>query len=298
MKSATCSQKTALGQDHARCPSQTVCLAFLSLPYLISLAAASSLVIDAPSALDDEQASIARPPDIALKLWNSLLKPRGLQIQGDGSVLRSPTKPKPTMEYAQPNDDDYASQPPNDDEGKGKSVLTSSSFRRANSFVIVPSQPKPFLKSNPVAGPSRLPQGIFSNKTLLLLGDADTHVVRKAIKDAGGTPTDDQDTQVDFVIVRLLSGSPIFRQYQNDPTLRGRWRTECWLEKCLHTERICEPGDSVAFSPIGIETPVVGAQDVRISFSGLDESDKCFMTRLTKALGMACLPWALWLTKR
>lgn len=71
----------------------------------------------------------------------------------------------------------------------------------------------------------------------------------------------------------------------------------------MYEERICEPEEHVAFVPLGIETPiagefylrpmfvlhlttaVLGAEEVNLSFSGLDQSEGFWIRRLARALG-------------
>jgi DNA replication regulator DPB11 len=53
------------------------------------------------------------------------------------------------------------------------------------------------------------------------------------------------------------SGSKLYRE-ETDLGEQAKFRTECWLERCLFEERICSPGDHVSFVPIPIETPING----------------------------------------
>jgi DNA replication regulator DPB11 len=98
------------------------------------------------------------------------------------------------------------------------------------------------------------------------------------------------------------SGSKLYREEQ-DETLRGKYRTECWLERCIFEERLCPQEDHVTFLPLSISTPVpgssfvgvlllthsdnspAGAENITLSFSGLDQSEACWITRLLRALG-------------
>ncbi|KAG7088076.1 hypothetical protein E1B28_012107 [Marasmius oreades] len=141
--------------------------------------------------------------------------------------------------------------------------------------------------------------GIFSGKRFLLLGEADSLSVRDAVKNSGGSFVEGDDTwderyehSVDFVIVRLASGSSLFCGLPSSASAsyRSKFRTECWLESCIFQERVCEPSQHVSFTPVGIPCPIDAAEKVFISFSGLDESEKYFMSRLVKALGLNLLP--------
>jgi len=45
---------------------------------------------------------------------------------------------------------------------------------------------------------------------------------------------------------------------EHDEALRVKYRTECWLERCIFEERLCPPADHVTFLPLGIEIPLPG----------------------------------------
>lgn len=81
------------------------------------------------------------------------------------------------------------------------------------------------------------------------------------------------------------SGSKIFSYAASDPPLCNKFRTECWLEKSLHSSLVYPPSTHITFAPIGVQCPVVGAERVKISFSGLDEAEGIFMKRFVKGLG-------------
>ena len=74
------------------------------------------------------------------------------------------------------------------------------------------------------------------------------------------------------------------------------------MERCIFEERICLPEEHVSFTPLKIQMPVpgevllfsqwlwlmaigLGAELVNLSFSGLDESEACWVRRLIRALG-------------
>lgn len=67
---------------------------------------------------------------------------------------------------------------------------------------------------------------------------------------------------------------------------RLKYRTECWLERCILEERICEAEDHPAFVPIPVSVPLNEAHQVTLSMSGLDQSELCWIRRLAKVLGM------------
>ncbi|KAH8094535.1 hypothetical protein BXZ70DRAFT_1072697 [Cristinia sonorae] len=144
-----------------------------------------------------------------------------------------------------------------------------------------------------VAGSSRaksdgVPEktGVFSGLTFRALGEARCASVKAAAEDAGGKLIDDSDAEVDYIIVRLVSGSKLFRE-EPDDSLRVKYRTECWLERCLYEERICGPDAHITFVPLSIETPIQGAEEVNLSFSGLEQSEGFWIRRLARALGIS-----------
>ncbi|EAU85222.2 hypothetical protein CC1G_06238 [Coprinopsis cinerea okayama7 len=144
-----------------------------------------------------------------------------------------------------------------------------------------PSSPKP--TSSPP-----MPQ-IFAGMRLCVLGEAKAATVKSAIEASGGVYVQEEDENVDFIIVRLFSGSKIY-QSEPDPKMREKYRTECWLESCIHDERICHPDEHVSFLPLAINTPVPGAEKIQIGLSGLDQSQSCHTRRLLRALGINIIP--------
>lgn len=54
------------------------------------------------------------------------------------------------------------------------------------------------------------------------------------------------------------SGSKLYRD-ETDELEKSKYRTECWLERCMFEERICPPEEHVSFVPLGIEMPIPGA---------------------------------------
>lgn len=77
---------------------------------------------------------------------------------------------------------------------------------------------------------------------------------------------------------------------EKDETLRTRYRTECWLERCLHYKRICAPTEVVYLLPLKIAEPIEGAQHIHLSFSGLDQAESFWVKRLVRALGITFTP--------
>ncbi|KAJ3711206.1 hypothetical protein C8R42DRAFT_689819 [Lentinula raphanica] len=276
------------------------------------------------------QASVKKPVGFQRELWRSVLAPRGYTWNEEETVLiKSPTKGKSKLPIEHSEEDG------SDHERRSGSVLSRSSFRRANSFAQLPSKqplrrlvssrskdPSPAVDAAPTdfaanaameidtpgAGPSKLrnsvipedvhphpppAMSIFSNIRFAALGEANHDNVRGAIRKAGGTLVESVDLEsgaheVDIIIVRLVSGSNIFASVESQ-LVRDKFRTECWLEKCLHEDTLCVPDGHITFTPVGVQCPVSGAENIRISFSGFDEAERFFMTRMMKVLGLTLL---------
>ncbi|KAF9223241.1 hypothetical protein BS17DRAFT_833222 [Gyrodon lividus] len=275
------------------------------------------IVTNLPTNLDDEEvATIKKPvPAVTLQLWKSLLKPRGFELEG-GKLVRSPSKSHATTRSPPSTPTRPHPKPPmrNDkDNGKCKekeSVI--SSFRRANSFAPVPprepSLRQPFRRTTTTAalGPedaegsglhdSVRPPGqkfaapmFFAGYIFRLLGEARCPNVRAAVERGGGVVADDEAEEVNFIIVRLISGGKLYRD-EPDAYERSKYRTECWLEHSVFNERICEPDENVSFTPLEMLTPISGAENIHLSLSGLDQSELCWIRRLLRALGVTLAP--------
>ena len=50
----------------------------------------------------------------------------------------------------------------------------------------------------------------------------------------------------------------MFWRDESDEGERAKFRTECWIERCIFEERICPPEEHVVFTPLKINTPVEG----------------------------------------
>ena len=48
------------------------------------------------------------------------------------------------------------------------------------------------------------------------------------------------------------SGSHLFISELSLPS-RLKYRTECWLERCMYEERICQVEENVSFVPFAVE---------------------------------------------
>ncbi|KAI6025731.1 hypothetical protein F5J12DRAFT_810070 [Pisolithus orientalis] len=247
-----------------------------------------------PNDLDEEEdAAIKRTPAVTLHLWQGLLKPRGFELEG-GKLVRSPSKSQTRpLPLSTPLPPPRASL--NTEAKTKESVL--STFKRAHSFASITKEPllrQPFRPSTSIAGQGPESAGSSRSKhsllsflayTFRLLGEARCPNVRSAIENGGGVVTDDDTAEVSFIIVRLISGSKLYRD-EPDEVERTKYRTECWLEHSVFFERICAPEDNVSFTPLAISTPIPGVEKILLSLSGLDQSELCWIRRLLRALGI------------
>lgn len=124
---------------------------------------------------------------------------------------------------------------------------------------------------------------MFAGYRFRVLGEAKTPAVKSAIESYGGHMVNELDEEVDFIIVRLvrcvykvvdiinfrsshgLSGSKLYRE-EADPGLRSKYRTECWLERCIFEDQVCPPDIDISFTPLAIRTPVPGTSYALLLF--------------------------------
>ncbi|KAJ7802410.1 hypothetical protein B0H14DRAFT_2892247 [Mycena olivaceomarginata] len=256
----------------------------------------------------ENAASDVKKPEYTMDDEDELAPSRGYEVARGGVVL-SPGK-------AQQMVLDVRSEKPTQEQDTAVEKSVLSGFRRTNSFIE--SRPTAAAARESSAGPSRLPFGrtnstwnipsnsdagpsslagtkrpaeknvddasaAFTGLRFLLRGETDSATVRKAIEGAGGDVVRGEDA--DFIIVRLISGSALYLAETSD-AVRARYRSECWLERCLLVDRICAPDEHASFVPLGIPLPVPGAEQITLSFSGLDTSEACWVRRLLETLGI------------
>ncbi|KAG9311103.1 hypothetical protein JVU11DRAFT_9012 [Chiua virens] len=274
-----------------------------------------TVINNLPTDGEEEEMAIINKPvaAVTLQLWQNLLKPRGFELEG-GKLVRSPSKSQGTR--SSPSATTRPQERPSManrkktgvEQGKDRekeSVI--SSFRRANSFVPMKELAvrQPFRRNTcPLLCPGEAegsgvhdsiqPAGsamptLFVGCTFRLLGEARCPNVRLAIENGGGIVTDDDAEEPTFIIVRLISGSKLYRD-EFDDQARTKYRTECWLEHSVFHERICEPNENVSFTPLTISMPVPDAEKIKLSLSGLDQSELCWIRRLVRAIGITLEP--------
>ncbi|KAL5504090.1 DPB11 [Sanghuangporus vaninii] len=258
----------------------------------------------------EETANVKRMPEAAALLWESALKKRGFEMK-DGKLLRSPSKSTslsressqiPLLPPSHNHDEPATS-------SRTKSSLNAA-FKRTKSFAAKTTEPDSVksafqrVLSTPAAAENRqvstiisgslaqqdrnhIPEGernLFAGLRFRALGEASGPKLTEALELRGGTVIVDVDTEVDFIVVRLVSGSTFYR---NEPrqTERQKFRTECWIERCMFEERVCAWDEHPAFVPLRIPTPLPGADKLVVHISGLIPSEKTPSVRLLKAIG-------------
>ncbi|KAI0257934.1 hypothetical protein BC834DRAFT_1046509, partial [Gloeopeniophorella convolvens] len=255
-----------------------------------------------PDAPEEEEIAVARRvPTATLRVWESLLAPRGYTKVGtdlvktapvDGAEASSPPPslprtskgkgkagaPEPLISFRGRSalatfsrSKSFAPAPgPAEDPSATASAPTSTSrqpFRKTQSLFL-PPPPGPEFEPEAAARAPTAPQ-IFAGLRFRVRGEARSASVRAAIEGCGGTWVDadaDDDERVDYVVVRLVSGSKLCAD-EPDAARRARYRTECWLEGCLARERVCAADEHPAFAPLPHAVHVRG---VTLSPSRLD----------------------------
>ncbi|KAI0050525.1 hypothetical protein FA95DRAFT_1593917 [Auriscalpium vulgare] len=277
---------------------------------------------DNPLLDEEEVASARRHPAAALQVWESLLGSRGF-IRVGRELVRTASAGLKDSEGPGPS-----SPPAKLDKGKGKALPSAqvrpterlagashsglSTFTRTKSFApqttdaLAPGPSKQPFRTNSTMfkgaralplprvddeqlGKSSNEPRIFDGLRFRVRGEARSPTVQEAIDQRGGICVEalDEDEYVDFVIVRLFSGSRLYMA-EPDEALRGRYRTECWLEACLDCDRICSPDEHPSFVPVGI--PVNGVDQIVLSHSGLNQLEAMWLKRLSSTLGMSYAP--------
>ena len=183
---------------------------------------------------EDEIAVARRVPAATLRVWESLLAPRGYAKVGSDLIKTAPgeapsSTPDPSPSLPKVDKGKGKARPlelldPHTS-GKGRSALAT--FTRSKSFAPSPTSApedtsasvsrQPFRKvqslflpgpSSPGAmpEPGSSPPKIFVGMRFRVRGEARSASVRSAIEGCGGTWVEDEDEEerVDFVIVRLV----------------------------------------------------------------------------------------------
>jgi hypothetical protein len=164
--------------------------------------------------LEDEPALVKRPvPSEILQLWQTLLKPRGYEVDRSQLVkIKSNQAERPS-----------GIEKPDDGSGYGSGSVVGA-FRRANSSArgfhkettIPLSGQQPFRRQLALLHPQRAecsrstsgppePVMIFAGMKFRPLGEAKCVALRKEVESCGGCMVEsEEDVEVDFIIVRLV----------------------------------------------------------------------------------------------
>jgi DNA replication regulator DPB11 len=192
-----------------------------------------------PDEPEEEEIAVARRvPAATLRVWESLLAPRGYTKLGSKLVKTTPADAPKLTPHNPPH-------LPGGNKSKGKSrelvpmnPLTAAkgrsalgTFTRSKSFApgVVPQEepcastsrqpfrkarslflPQPTSPSQVAPGPDGSAPQIFAGMRFRARAEARSTSVRSAIEDSGGTwvEDEDEDEHLDFVIVRLVRYSP------------------------------------------------------------------------------------------
>ncbi|VDB87304.1 unnamed protein product, partial [Peniophora sp. CBMAI 1063] len=172
-------------------------------------------------------------------------------------------------------------------------------FRRSQSIFAPLARASPVPQQQAQAGPSTTKDvnvdvgngdgktPVFAGLKFRALGEAKSASVRAAVESCAGVwidSADVDDESVDYIIVRLVSGSAIYRA-ETDEALQAKYRTECWLEGCLTSTSLLPASHHPTFTPLPFPTPVPLASRVILSHSGLDAAEETWIKRLMRALG-------------
>lgn len=186
-----------------------------------------------PDALEEEEIAVARRvPAATLRVWESLLAPRGYAKVGSELIKTAPAEalnptPDPPLSLLRVSKGKGKARAPLDSPAfsKGRSALAT--FTRSKSFApstapasedSAPASRQPFRKAQSLFLPQPdlpaqvapesdgSPPKIFVGRRFRVRAEARSASVRTAIESYGGTWVEDEDEEerVDFVIVRLV----------------------------------------------------------------------------------------------
>lgn len=201
---------------------------------------------------------------------------------------------------------------------QGGDVLPEASSSRLPTLPVEPVAPNTATRDE-----GNIVKKPLAGLTLRAVGEVWQPGVRDAVEKMGGRLVpEDSDEVVNYIVVRLVryaiytashsrfeltlcfqfSGSKLYKD-ELDELERPKYRTECWLERCLHEERLCAETEHAVFIPLKIETPVpgrcnflwsialrpnlrlLGAELIKLNYTGLTEEELCWVKRLSRVLG-------------
>jgi hypothetical protein len=192
---------------------------------------------------------------------------------------------------------------------------------RANSFANPGPIPPPKYQVQKNDDPDGLTSPIFAGKRIRTIGEANCAALCQELESAGAALINTKGAEVDFYVVRLAgyalsrscecisltvasSGANLMKQETSEDEYH-KFRTECWVERCIFESRICEVDENVTFRPLSVPTPLagtasgvcrpigvisnigIGASQLFVASSGLDFSEQTWVKRLLRVLGMS-----------
>lgn len=225
--------------------------------------------VDADGPEEEEMAVARRVPGATLRVWESLLAPRGYTKVGSELVKAGPAEapnstPEPSLPPSGARKDKgkrRALNPPSPPtKRKGRSALAT--FTRSKSFApctasmmedpSTSTARQPFRKAHSLFLPQLPPpadvhdgskQQIFVGMRFRVRAEARSASVRSAIESCGGmwVENEDEEERIDFVIVRLVRYCPPSRQGP-DALTRNEAAASCMLmRQILHSSRVIVP---------------------------------------------------------
>ncbi|KAH7108395.1 hypothetical protein BKA62DRAFT_824589 [Auriculariales sp. MPI-PUGE-AT-0066] len=239
----------------------------------------------------EQSTEVAVPRRIARvssQIWGTILKSQAAKASAE------PQEPSPTVASVDVSHGTVISR---------VSSAKAAALHRApetNQPARLPRQPFSRV-SSAVAGPSRLlpertasigtvtsatSNRIFAGTRVYAWGAARCNELRKPLTDKGAVwlAEDDDIASADFVLVRLAESAKLWQKNRSEQ-VRSRMRTECWVEKCLHDERVCAADEHDTFTPLQVNVPLAGAAGLNICWSGLNQAEIVWVRRLIKTLG-------------
>ncbi|KAG8741745.1 hypothetical protein FRC10_002523 [Ceratobasidium sp. 414] len=90
--------------------------------------------------------------------------------------------------------------------------------------------------------------------------------------------------EVDYYIVRLASESA---RNAHKLGCYDKFRTDCWVEHCIFEDRLCLPEENITYSPLKIQLPVPGTENIKLHWTGLNNEQESAAKRLVKVLGIS-----------
>jgi hypothetical protein len=199
-------------------------------------------------------------PRVSSQIWSTILKSQTSKPSSSAQSILSPIVDPPLNSTAisrvssakaaalhRPAETEPASKP------------SRQPFSRVLSAAAGPSN---LLHNMNTSDSARRPagnRGVFTGKRVYAAGAANCLGLRQPLMDNGAIWLDHNDdlASADFVLVRLAESAIIWQQNQ-DEQIRSRMRTECWVEQCLHDDRMCAPNEHMTFTPLRVMLPLNG----------------------------------------